>query len=119
MSSNSPQFTVQQMVDALVECKGLVYLAARKLGCHPRTVLRYKAKHKAVRDACETERGEIVDVAEVSLYKAVKAGKGWAVCFILKTLGKDRGYVQRVEVENDERPKSRYKPKQEPHQPRP
>ena len=37
--------------------------------------------------------------AVTSLKRAVINGEAWAVCFTLKTLGKSRGYVERVQQE--------------------
>ena len=35
-----------------------------------------------------------LDNAESALDDAVDKGEGWAVCFLLKCLGRDRGYVE-------------------------
>ena len=40
-------------------------------------------------------------MAELSLFKAIQTGEAWAVCFYLKTQGKDRGYVERYETQLD------------------
>lgn len=93
-----PRYTVEQVVAALNECHGLIYLAARRLGCTYQTIRNYKERHPAVREAGEQKRGEMVDAAEASLYKAIQGGEAWAVCFTLKTLGKSRGFVERQEV---------------------
>lgn len=91
------RFTQQQVLAAIAETKGLVYLAARKLGCDPETVQNYAKRYPKVRTAIDTARAEVVDVAEAALYKALLAGESWAVLFALKTQGKGRGYVERVE----------------------
>ena len=39
-------------------------------------------------------------MAELALYKAIQDGEGWAVCFYLKTQGKQRGYIERQEIEH-------------------
>ncbi len=91
------RYTRDQVVNALEECKGMIYLAARRLGCHPNTVSNYMRRYPAVRDVVTAKRGEMVDTAEIALHKAIQGGEGWAVCFTLKTLGKERGYVERQE----------------------
>jgi hypothetical protein len=95
--ADKPDFTPEQMVAALRETKGLIYLAAKRLGCHPHTVSNYAKRYPEVRDAITAQRGEMVDAGESSLYRAVLAGEAWAVQFLLKTQGKDRGYVERTE----------------------
>lgn len=51
---------------------------------------------QALKDARETA----LDDGEDSLGKAVKKGEPWAVCFLLKTQGKGRGYVEQNNVEH-------------------
>lgn len=97
-----PEYTVEQVVQAVRDSEGLLYLAARRLGCHYQTVLKYKRKHKAVQDVYEEMRGAFLDEAEGSLLKAVRRGEGWAVCFALKCLGKGRGYVEKAPERKEE-----------------
>lgn len=88
------------MIDALKEAGGMVYVAARKLGCDPKTVYNYAKRHSVVQEAINDERGHFLDTCELALKGAVVAGEGWAVCFALKTLGKDRGYIERHQLEH-------------------
>lgn len=39
------------------------------------------------------------DDAVLSLHKAIRNGEGWAVCFQLKCLGKDRGYIEKQQAD--------------------
>lgn len=94
------KFTSAQVIDALKEAKGMVYIAARKLKCAPNTVYSYARRYSTVQDAINEERGHFVDTCELALNRAVLAGEGWAVCFALKTLGKERGYVERHQLEH-------------------
>lgn len=43
----------------------------------------------------------LVDETESQLFKLVKAGNPSAVFFVLKTLGKDRGYVEKATLEHE------------------
>ena len=43
------------------------------------------------------ERGMMIDVAEIALWKAIQNGEGWAISLALKTIGRERGYTERVE----------------------
>ena len=90
-----PRFTVAQVVDSLNESKGMVYLAAKVLGCCPNTVYNYAERHPKVKEAIATQQGERLDAAELALLAAVEKGEAWAVCFTLKTLGKKRGFIER------------------------
>ena len=92
------RYTTEQIIKALQETNGMVYIAARRLGCTPQTIHNHANKTKAVRDAIEDSRGEVIDAAELKLKQAVMNGESWAVAFTLKTIGKTRGYVERQEV---------------------
>ena len=85
------------IIAALKASNGGVYLAAEKLGCDPKTIYRRAEKSPKVQQVIDNMRGQLVDLAEAALKKAVVGGEGWAVIWSLKTLGKGRGYVERVE----------------------
>ena len=40
----------------------------------------------------------MVDLAEQKLWESIQHGEPWGITLCLKTLGKDRGYVERQEV---------------------
>ena len=72
--------------------------AARQLGVTRRTVYNYVNKYPTIKQALDDARQENLDFAENQLMKAVRAGNVTAIMFLLKTLGKDRGYVDRKEI---------------------
>lgn len=92
------KFTNQQIIDAVNSVNGMVYLAARKLGCNPQTIYNRMAKSTAIREAVDNARGELIDISEQKLRAAVMNGEPWSVAMVLKTIGKHRGYVERQEV---------------------
>jgi hypothetical protein len=94
------RYTAQQVIDAVTTGKGLVTVAARHLGCHPDTIRRYRREYPTVAAAFQVQREGITDMAEAALYKAINDGQPWAVCFYLKTQGRDRGYIERHENDN-------------------
>jgi len=93
------EYTDEAMVKALTQTKGLVYLAADIVGCHYDTIYDRAKESEAVASAMRRARGKVVDVAESVLYQQLREGEAWAVCFFLKTQAKDRGYIERTEVE--------------------
>ena len=97
--SKRQKYTQAQVIDALRETKGMVYLAAKRLGCEAQTIYNYRDRYPAVRAEMEQQDGEVDDAAEMVLYKAIMAGEPWAVQFRLRTKGKGRGYVERVQNE--------------------
>ncbi len=93
------RFTQQQIIEALKATKGMVYLAAERLGCEAQTVYNYRDRYPAVRAAMELEDGKIDDIAEMKLYQALIAGESWAVQFRLRTKAKHRGYIEKSVAE--------------------
>lgn len=92
------KYTDEQIVTALKATRGLVYLAAARMKCDPSTIYDRSKVSVAVSAAMTTERGKVVDLAESGLFDALKAKEAWAIQFALKTLGKNRGYVERQET---------------------
>lgn len=91
------RYTVQTVIDALEKgytCVG----AGQLLGCSAETVRNYAKKYPTVDAALRAKRRELVDLAEMSLRRAIVNGEGWAVAMTLKTLGRDDGYVERQEI---------------------
>jgi predicted transcriptional regulator len=91
------RYTAERVAQALRDTKGLVSLAAKRLGCSAQTVRNYVERYPTVQQTLHDEREAMVDIGELALYKSVQDGEAWAVCFILKCLGKERGYVERAE----------------------
>ncbi len=90
-------YKTAEIVEALKATGGMVYMAARKLGCDPSTIHVRAKTSTEIREAIDNARGDMLDMAEHELKKAVRVGDMTAVIFTLKTIGKHRGYVERVE----------------------
>jgi hypothetical protein len=93
------QYTNEAMILALVETKGMVYLAARRLGCDAKTIRKRMRRSGEVRRTFLALRGEFVDTAELKLYQAVLDGNWRAVRYVLSTLGNRRGYKTNKQLE--------------------
>ena len=78
----------KQIIDALLEMRGGLYLAAKKLGCAPQTIYNRMDKYPAIKHIIEDARGETVDIAEQKLRAAILNGEPWAIALELKTIGK-------------------------------
>ena len=91
------RYTAAELIQAAKETGGNKSAAGRRLGCSRQTVENYCKRYTTVNEAFENERRAMVDWAESHLRKYVIAGAEWAVKFVLRTLGKDRGYTERTE----------------------
>ncbi len=91
-------YDTPKIIEALNKTHGMIYLAADLLGCSAMTIYRRADKVKAVRDVIDSYRGQLLDKAELKLEQAIMNGEPWAVQFALRTIGKQRGFVERQEV---------------------
>ena len=89
----------ERIIECLRETNGLVSLAAKRVPCSQSTINTRRKRVKAVQQVIDEGRGELVDLGELALRAAVIAREPWAVALVLKTLGRSRGYVERVEQE--------------------
>ena len=51
------RYTQAQVIAALRETKGMVYLAAKRLGCEAQTIYNYRDRYPAVRAEMEQQDG--------------------------------------------------------------
>ena len=92
------QYSDEQIADALRKCCGNLSAVARTLG-----LKRRKLKERVDRtpDLVALRMDEIeslLDKAEENIYEAVYAGDYKATIFVLRTLGRDRGYCTTTEL---------------------
>jgi len=91
-------YSNEEIIKALDDTHGMIFLASQKLGCTPKTIYRRAEKVRAVRDVIDSHRGKLLDTAELKLEQAILAGEQWAINLALKTIGKHRGYTERQEI---------------------
>jgi len=91
------KFTVDQMKQSL-EKAGTLSGAANALNCSRETVRKYCEEYPELDNAIEVARDKLLDMAENRLWKNVETGHPSSIFFTLKTLGKNRGFVERTET---------------------
>src|SRR5512146_1589446 len=95
MSSDvTPELVAQKIRDA----RGNISAVADSLRVSRQALYKYIDKHQSLKAVIAESRERMKDNAESVLYQKVLDGEAWAVCFFLKTQGKDRGYTERHEV---------------------
>lgn len=92
------RYTAGQVIKAIEGSFGIKQVACNRLGCVHATLNNYIARYPSVRVAYEHERGRLVDMAQSKLVEMVNNGDPWAVKFVLSTLGKHEGFVERQEL---------------------
>lgn len=86
---------------AIAGSGGIISTVAQRLGMSREHVSRYFSKHPEWRDKLEEELASMIDVGENRLFKKVEAGEWKPLQFFLRTKGKNRGYVERQEVQQE------------------
>ncbi len=89
------KYTVDQVAEALRKGNGMLSVAAEILGCHRNTIYNYLKDHPELKDIVEECRETLVDEAEQILLKKVREEDIRCVMFVLRTLGRHRGYHSR------------------------
>ncbi len=92
------QFSDADIMTALEMSRGLIYNSARLLGCSAQTIYDRVKVSPAVAECLKECRGLLLDKAENKLVDKIDAGDFQSIALLLKTLGKDRGYVERSEL---------------------
>ncbi len=92
------RYTAGQVIKAIEGSFGIKQVPCNRLGCVHATLNNYIARYPSVRVAYEHERGRLVDMAQSKLVEMVNKGDPWAVKFVLSTLGKHEGFVERQEL---------------------
>jgi hypothetical protein len=83
--------------EALKASRGNQAVAAEAIGCTRSAICQFIRDKPALREAVADYREKLLDLAEDRLYELVDAGNLGAITLALKTVGKSRGYSERVE----------------------
>lgn len=105
--TSTPVYKIQsdQIKEALIECRGSLADAAKFIV----TKWQIPCSRQYVKQACDERpellgfytdlRAEYIDKAETNIFDAVLAGDLRVSLSVVQTLGKDRGWSQKTEVE--------------------
>ena len=89
--------SIEEIKMAIIGSKGIQARIARALGVDRGTVADYIERFPEVKEAFIQERETALDMAEGKLLKLINLGDGDSIRFFLRTVGKGRGYSERVE----------------------
>lgn len=82
---------------------GIVSTAAKMVGIDRSTHYKWMKDDEEYKEAIHSISESVVDFAESHLYKLIKEGNPASTIFFLKTKGKERGYIERQEIDISER----------------
>jgi hypothetical protein len=79
------------------EDKGVISCACQKTGITRACYYKWMENDPKFKEKCEEINEEVIDLVESKLLSAINKGDLTAIIFYLKTKGKKRGYIERVE----------------------
>jgi hypothetical protein len=88
------------LASAIIKHKGILSKVAEEVGLDSGVAVRYHiTRNPRLRAVFEEARERVVDVAEDNVFQAVEAGDLGYSWKLLQTLGKNRGYTERREID--------------------
>lgn len=87
------------MLSALETSLGVVSTACDSVGLSRQTHYEWMKSDPDYRASVESVNEQTLDFAESHLHQLIGAGNVTAIIFYLKTKGKTRGYVERIEAD--------------------
>lgn len=87
------------MIEALEKSLGIVTTACKTVGIARSTHYKWYEADIDYRKAVDDISDIVLDFAESKLHKQIDSGDTTATIFFLKTKGKRRGYIERVETD--------------------
>ena len=85
------------IIEALEKSLGVVTMACKSVGISRSAFYLWIAEDEEFKKAVDDIQNIALDFAESQLHKQIKDSNTTATIFYLKTKGKSRGYVERVE----------------------
>lgn len=96
------EFTRQkaEMLKALAENLGIVTHAAAQVGIERKTHYNWYKSDEHYRSAVNELDNVVIDYCEHALMRLINEGNPAAIIFALKTKGKHRGWMEKVQIEH-------------------
>jgi hypothetical protein len=97
--ANKNQFTIEDFINAMPGTGGIIKTIAQKVGCDWHTAKKYITRFATIAHAYAAEKESVKDDVENSLIVKAKEGDVGAIKYYLSTQAKDRGYVEKSQIE--------------------
>ena len=91
--------TKESLLKAIKQNRGIVTNICKSLDMARQSFYERLDNDIELQEALEDARQEVLDLGESKLIELVQEGNAQAVFFMLKTIGKNRGYIEKQEVE--------------------
>tara|TARA_R110000868_G_scaffold227064_2_gene480040 strand:- start:702 stop:1076 length:375 start_codon:yes stop_codon:yes gene_type:complete len=88
------------LIKHLTKSLGIVTTACKNADCSRETFYKYCREDEAFNTAVKDIENIALDFVESQLHKSISRGKEASTIFYLKTKGKRRGYIERIQTED-------------------
>ena len=95
--------TKETLINAIQQGKGIVYHICRGLDISRQAFYKRVNNDEELQEALHDARQEIIDFAESKLLELIRDGNQNAIMFFLKTVGRERGYVEKQEIDQTQK----------------
>ncbi len=99
MPKQRQKVTVEQVEQALIANGGWITKTAQALGVSTQAVSKRVKGSERLQKVVEDVKAKYLDLAESKLIQKINDGDLGAICFYLKCQGKERGYVEKHQLE--------------------
>jgi len=99
-NANGNRYDMQTVIDAISGSGAIMSTIAKRLNCGWATARSYVQRWEETRQAYEDEEQTILDMAESTLYQAIRNNDVQAAKWVLSTKGKARGFSEKYEFEH-------------------
>jgi predicted DNA-binding transcriptional regulator AlpA len=99
VKENKTEHNKKKLVEALEKSLGVVTTACKSVGIGRTTFYTYYKEDEEFKKAVDEIGNVALDFAESQLHKQIGDGNSSATIFYLKTKGKNRGYIERSELD--------------------
>jgi len=90
------------MLEALTSSLGIVSTACKKVGIARQTHYEWLRLDEDYKTEVKDLKNYAIDFAETQLFQCIKDKREASIIFYLKTQGKERGYIERQEIDSGE-----------------
>lgn len=96
--SASKKPSLKTFIQVATNCAGIISAMSQNFGVTRKTIYNWIHADADFAEAMEDARESIMDMVESNMFQLAKNSDRTMLIFLAKTLGKNRGYVERVET---------------------
>ena len=96
--SSTKGYTEKKVLVAIKGSGGIITTISNRLGAEWHTAKNLVNRWESTKQAYKDERESILDMSESTLLRSIKEGDTQSAKWMLSTLGRERGFNERVEI---------------------